>query len=351
MENKKKDAGKRKRIPNKHLPYEGPRPVFGAQLRRKHLVRFGAPNNALRDDTYNEPEEIEGEALWYVEDNVGDVVHNHGVEEEHIGVEEEHRGVDQDIDDLQQGIFQIGYTNSEQGMNKKDAQEQPIDGPKINEEQPIHGPEINEEEPIHGLEINEEEPIHGPEINEEQPIDESDESDEEFRETDSEEDFLDDIMYEENIDKDVEWVGLNSDKDDGSSSDDADEELSNESDFDSVASFEDVDEDERQTELTFRQSQVENPIFLVEQIFASKQLFKDAVNMLSVIKQSSEAMWNYISLSEFHWRSTSCWCFKLHFTSTLSWNELQPKHLHWLQCEYWRYEYKQRWYESDLTRR
>lgn len=60
-----------------------------------------------------------------------------------------------------------------------------------------------------------------------------------------------------------------------------DEFVDNESDFESVPSDEEAEDDENNN-LTFRASQCEKPKFFIEQIFITKKLFKDVVNMHSV---------------------------------------------------------------------
>ncbi|KAL6523872.1 hypothetical protein OROMI_030967 [Orobanche minor] len=101
---------------------------------------------------------------------------------------------------------------------------------------------------------------------------------------DSGDDILDDIIFRENIDN-VEWAGLdggrgNEGSDDSSDSSDEDQ-LSNESDFESAISSQDENQ-ANNSEYVFRQSQVNHPTFFLEQIFSTKQLFKDAVNSHSV---------------------------------------------------------------------
>ncbi|KAL6533555.1 hypothetical protein OROMI_027667 [Orobanche minor] len=114
--------------------------------------------------------------------------------------------------------------------------------------------------------------------------------DEDYKEyASSGDEILDDIIFNENIDKDVEWTGLdatqgvaNSDNGEESSTDSDDVELS-ESDFDSIASSEASDDDEERVHnMSFRKSHLKDPVFFMEQIFSTKALFKDVIKMHSV---------------------------------------------------------------------
>ncbi|KAH6772181.1 hypothetical protein C2S51_010585 [Perilla frutescens var. frutescens] len=97
---------------------------------------------------------------------------------------------------------------------------------------------------------------------------------------DSCDELMDDIIFNENIDKDVEWAGTKQGINDEDSSDTSDvsDDVNNESDFDSV----DSDNGGRDCSERASLSSIQNPTFTLGQIFSTKFKFKEVVNNYSV---------------------------------------------------------------------
>lgn len=115
-----------------------------------------------------------------------------------------------------------------------------------------------------------------------QDISSSDDSDYSFND-DSCEELLDDIMFIENVNKDAEWAGTSVEMEDDAHSSDTSymsDDASDVSDFDSVASDDEVEEGRGIQKTT---SSAHNNTLVLGKIFSTKQEFKNVVNNYSVV--------------------------------------------------------------------
>ncbi|KAH6770582.1 hypothetical protein C2S52_015385 [Perilla frutescens var. hirtella] len=119
----------------------------------------------------------------------------------------------------------------------------------------------------------------------------SDSEDEDFvAEIDSCDELLDDIIFKENVDKDVEWRGITQEMNDEESSGSSDNDVELDhigSDFDSIGS----DEAEDDISVSERASTSETQRFSLGQVFSTKQQFKDTVNDYLVRKEGLQEKW------------------------------------------------------------
>ncbi|KAH6774053.1 hypothetical protein C2S51_012457 [Perilla frutescens var. frutescens] len=116
---------------------------------------------------------------------------------------------------------------------------------------------------------------------EEDVSDSSDEDVDFTADDDSCDELLDDIIFSENIDRDVEWVGGLDDDEEADTSDSEDGEALDGSDFDSA----DSGEEEGETNVRgVRGSRARVPALQLGQVFSTKNDFKDTVTGQAVVE-------------------------------------------------------------------